>query len=137
MYACVSRTSTSILRIWRECARTQLTSHASHSVQLRVVLLPNHTVWFAFALVGKYEQTYQRAYKLRLYIGLSTGGGDRTSKIYDCQNFKRVSTGVPVTFKHVSRESPTFQIGVHGSKRKSPSLKRVDGKTIQSGDPNI
>ena len=31
----------------------------------------------------------------------TTGGGDQTLNHYDCQNFKQLLTGVPVTFKQV------------------------------------
>jgi len=43
----------------------------------------------------------------------------------------------PYIWQTFSRESPKLQTGFHGSKRKSPSLKRMDGKTVQYGDPNI
>jgi len=38
----------------------------------------------------------------------TTDGGDRTWNNYDCQNFKRVFTGVPVHIKHVLTEVPKF-----------------------------
>jgi len=40
-------------------------------------------------------------------------------------------------FNKLSRESPRFQTDFDGSKRESPSLKRVDRKTVQSEDANI
>jgi len=43
----------------------------------------------------------------------------------------------PVTFKQVFTGFPRFQSIFHGSKQESLSLKRVDRKTVQSGDPNI
>ena len=36
-----------------------------------------------------------------------------------------------------SRKSPTYQTGFDRSKQKSSSLKRVDRKTVESGDPNV
>ena len=49
------------------------------------------------------------------------GGGGRTFYNYDCQNFKHVSTGVPVTFIQVFTGVPNFPKKIHGSKL-SPSF---------------
>ena len=72
-----------------------------------------------------------------LELGVPTEGGDQTKNIYDCQNFKQVFTGVPVTFKQVFTGVPKILNVFHGSKRKSPSLQKVDGKPVQSGNSDI
>jgi len=43
-----------------------------------------------------------------LELGAPTEGGDQTKHIYDCQNFKQVFMGVPVTLKHVFTGVPKF-----------------------------
>ena len=73
-----------------------------------------------------------------IYI-YTTGEEDRPENNYDCQNFKQVFTHRHrhVTFTQMFTGFPNFQTSFHGSKRESPSLERVDRKTVQSGDPNI
>jgi len=53
------------------------------------------------------------------------------------QNSNEFTQESPYISNTFSRESPNVLTCFHGSKRKSPSLKRVDGKPVQSGDPNI
>jgi len=62
---------------------------------------------------------------------------DRTSNNYDCRNFKQDFMGAPITLQQAFTGFPKIQAGFHRSNRESPSLKRVDWKTVQSGDPNI
>ena len=38
----------------------------------------------------------------------TTDGGDRTSNIYDCQNFQHVFSGVPVHIKQIFTGVPKF-----------------------------
>ena len=43
----------------------------------------------------------------------------------------------PRNFQKNSRDSPKYRTNFHGSKQECPSLKRLDRKTVLSGDPNI
>ena len=62
---------------------------------------------------------------------------DRTSNNFDCRKFKQDFVGVPIALQQAVTGVPKIQTGFHRSNRESPSLKRVDWKTVQSGDPNI
>ena len=64
----------------------------------------------------------------------TTDGGDRTQNNYDCQNFYKFFTGVPVTFKQVFTGVPEIS---NRFSRKKTGVPWLYGKTVQSGDPNI
>ena len=53
------------------------------------------------------------------------------------QNSNEFTQESPYISNTFSRKSLNVLTGFHGSKRKSPSLKRVDGQTVQSGDPKV